>query len=337
MRHVLETLIAALERGESAILGTIVRSSGSAPRTSGARMVVLPDGSLTGSVGGGALEGACQAEAGKLLADARTFTQLDFSLSAEMAAEQGMVCGGSVTVLLQKLEPAAAALFRALESAYSAGRRPLLFTVLPSDSAPPRLLTLGAGEDDQVPAALRQSLQGRNERAAFTVSHEGLDIFVEPLVHPGIVHLVGAGHVALATAHIAAFAGFEVVVMDDREEFANTARYPEAREVRVLDSFNNCLTGLGPDDYVVIVTRGHMHDREVLAQALRTGAGYIGMIGSRRKRQAVFTYLLGEGFRETDLERVHNPIGLPIGADTPEEIGVSIVAEMIQVRAQAGK
>jgi len=115
-------------------------------------------------------------------------------------------------------------------------------------------------------------------------------VFVEPLVHPGRVHLAGAGHVALATARIAAFVGFEVVVMDDRQEFANSERYPEASRVRVLDSFTDCIKDLGPDDYVIIVTRGHIHDREVLAQALRTDAGYIGMIGSSRKI-GVFTHL----------------------------------------------
>ncbi|HKJ64369.1 MAG TPA: XdhC family protein, partial [Desulfopila sp.] len=93
------------------------------------------------------------------------------------------------------------------------------------------------------------------------------------------------------------------------------------------------LGDLGVDDYVVIVTRGHLHDRTVLAQALRTDAGYIGMIGSRRKRAAIYTTLKNDGFTDTDLARVHNPIGLPIGADTPEEIAVSIAAELIQVRA----
>jgi len=336
MRHVLDTLISALDRGESAILATIVRSSGSAPRTSGARMVVLADNTLAGSVGGGAVEGACQAEAKALLNSAKSYAQFDFSLSASAAAEQGMVCGGAVTVLLQKVEPAEVGLFRRLRQTYAAGRRPLLLTVLPSEGALPQLLTLGAGEDEQLAGSLRQQLVGRNEREPFTVNHDGREIFVEPLVHPGTVHLVGAGHVALATAHVAAFTGFELVVLDDRAEFANAERYPQAREVRVLDSFDNCLGELGPDDYVVIVTRGHMHDREVLAQALRTGAGYVGMIGSRRKRQAVFATLMEKGFTEEDFQRVHNPIGLPIGADTPEEIGVSIVAELIQVRAQAG-
>lgn len=120
---------------------------------------------------------------------------------------------------------------------------------------------------------------------------------------------------------------------DDRAEFANAERYPRAREVSVLDSFADCFDELGSDDYVVIVTRGHLHDRDVLAQALNTGAGYIGMIGSSRKREGVYRSLLAGGYTEDDLQRVHCPIGLAIGADTPEEIAVSIVAEMIRNRA----
>ena len=103
--------------------------------------------------------------------------------------------------------------------------------------------------------------------------------------------------------------------------------------MRVLTDFSTCFNQLGADDYVIIVTRGHLHDRDVLAQALRTDAGYIGMIGSRGKRQAVYASLREAGYTDDDLARVHCPIGMAIGADTPAEIGVSIVAELIQVRA----
>jgi xanthine dehydrogenase accessory factor len=180
---------------------------------------------------------------------------------------------------------------------------------------------------------LRKEILRKNRRAKFLISDEEQDYFVEPLINPGTVYLVGAGHVAFATAHLASFTDFDVVVMDDREEFANSDRYPEAREVVVLDTFNDCFNGLGPDDFVVIVTRGHLHDRDVLAQALKTKAGYIGMIGSSKKRQGVYASLLEEGFSNNDLKRVYSPIGISIGGDTPEEIGMSIVAEMVKVRA----
>jgi xanthine dehydrogenase accessory factor len=333
MRYVLDQLISSLEQGRTAVLGAIVSSSGSAPRTSGARMLVMADGKLAGSVGGGAVEGACQAEAKKLLENSRTYAELSFELSATAAAEQGMVCGGSISVLLHKVEPAAVIQFQQLRRAHQKGSRPLLLTLLPCREAPPFVMTFGAGDDSSVPDGLKEIVSAKSRRAPFSINYQGQDIFVEPLVHPGTVHLAGAGHVALATAYLASYAGFEIVVMDDRLEFANAERYPQAKQVRVLKNFENCFTKLGIDDYVVIVTRGHLHDRDVLAQALHTDAGYIGMIGSRKKRQAVYTSLLDAGFTESDLQRVHSPIGLAIGGETPEEIGISIVAELVKVRA----
>ena len=138
------------------------------------------------------------------------------------------------------------------------------------------------------------------------------------------------------TALMAAMVDFRVIVLDDRPDFANAERFPGV-ETRVLESFARCFAGIpsGPETFVVIVTRGHAHDADVLAQALRTQAGYIGMIGSRRKRDAVYERLRGQGFSETDLARVHCPIGLEIGAETPEEIAVSINAELVAHRAKA--
>jgi xanthine dehydrogenase accessory factor len=131
--------------------------------------------------------------------------------------------------------------------------------------------------------------------------------------------------------------GFRTVVVDDRPEFANPSRFETAGEIRVVEDFAHAFTGLNADvdAYVVILTRGHRHDKTVLAQALRTQAVYIGMIGSRRKRDDVYAALLQEGFSGEDLQRVHCPIGIAIHAETPEEIAVSIVGELIAVRAKA--
>ena len=334
MRLVLDKLIGTLKNNRSAILCGIVRNSGSAPRTSGARMVVLDDGSIVGSVGGGALEGACQAKAKELFMDSAPFALLDFRLTAASAAEEGMACGGSASVLLQRVNPKMLPFFERLLREYHGGQRPILLTVLPKDHSEPSLLLLDSQKCPDVDPELRLEITRKGRRAPFLLEFQGQEIFVEPLVHPGTVYLAGAGHVALAVAKLADFVGFEIVVMDDRREFANPERYPQARSVHVLDSFATCLTNLGPDDYVVIVTRGHLHDREVLAQALGTRAGYIGMIGSRRKRAAVYESLRGDGWTDSDLARVHCPIGLAIDADTPEEIALSIVAEMVQVRAK---
>ena len=334
MRHILDRLIATLNQGQAAILCGIVRNYGSAPRTSGARMLVFADGSITGSVGGGALEGACCARARQLLQDSATFALLDFQLTAASAADEGMACGGSASVLLQRLDPTMLPFFQRLQSEYQGGARPMLLTTLPQDQEGPSLRLIDSRENNDITPEIRREITRKGRRAPFLLETEGREIFVEPLIHPGTVHLAGAGHVALAVAVLADFVGFEIVVMDDRLEFANRQRYPKAREVRVVPSFTDCIHSLGPDDYVVIVTRGHLHDRDVLAQALRTKAGYIGMIGSRRKRAAVYDSLRAEGFTDSDLARVHCPIGLAIDADTPEEIALSIVAEMVQTRGK---
>jgi xanthine dehydrogenase accessory factor len=159
-------------------------------------------------------------------------------------------------------------------------------------------------------------------------------VLLEWLRPRGTVFIFGAGHVGVSVAHLASYVNFRVVVLDDRADFASTERIPDAEHVIILTSFDNAFLDLVVDEesFIVIVTRGHSHDRTVLAQALRTTAGYIGMIGSRRKNKIVFERLLGDGFTREDIERVHAPIGLSIGGETPEEIGIAIVGEMIQIR-----
>lgn len=334
MRHILDDLISSLEKGRSVVLGTVIRSSGSAPRTSGARIMIGEDATLTGTIGGGPVEGACQAKARELFADSSSYAELDFSLSGTSAAKEGMVCGGSVSVLLHRVEAEALETLIPIRNDYRQGKRPLLGTLLPQAETPPRFIELGTNTPLTIPAELKEKMNGKNSRVPFLTSLNNNEVFVEPMVSPGIVHIIGAGHVALATAQLAAFAGFEVMVLDDREEFANKDRYPEAREVLVVDSFDNCLGELSLDDYVVIVTRGHLHDRDVLAQALATEAGYIGMIGSKKKREVIYDSLRKENISEAELQRVHSPIGLNIGADTPNEIALSIVGELVQVRSK---
>lgn len=337
MNSVWHMLLETLTQGQELILCGIVESSGSAPRTSGARMIVLPDGRIHGSVGGGPVEGATIARARTMFAQGETHVLLPFNLSSATAAEAGMVCGGTVKVLVQRITPAQYDFFAHVQTLYAQRARPALVTVMGSDlDVQLGLWSAATGMHGvHLPASIATELtrKAAKTRQNFRVDEDGLAVFVEPLVPPTVLHLVGAGHVALATAKVAAFAGFEVVVMDDRAEFANAERYPEAREVRVVASFDGCLSALGPDDYVVIVTRGHAHDRDVLAQALRTAAGYVGMIGSASKRDAVYRSVREAGFSQADLERVFCPIGLAIGADTPEEIAVSIVAELIKTRA----
>lgn len=332
MRHILVELIETLEQNIPCVIASIVGSSGSAPRTSGARMLVKEDGTIVGSVGGGAVEGMCISKALKLMASDQGQYLQEFDLQPKDAADLGMVCGGAVKILLQKGRNEDVLLFRKMYSSYKSGEQPVLLTWLGSEAEDAYFSAL-IDEEQETKHKIEFTLGQQKRKNPFLFSETEGDVFVETLIHPGTVHLMGAGHVALATAKLAHFTHFEVIVVDDREAFANVERYPEAKEVKVIDNFENCCGDMGIDDYVVIVTRGHIHDRDVLAQALKTNAGYIGMIGSSRKIRAVFDSLLESGFSQRDLDRVHSPIGLSINADTPEEIAVSIIAELIQARA----
>jgi xanthine dehydrogenase accessory factor len=160
-----------------------------------------------------------------------------------------------------------------------------------------------------------------------------LEVFIEPILPIASLYILGAGHVAHSVHKIGRLAGFETVIIDDREAYANRERFPDAREV-IADDFERAMTKVEPDEnsYVVIVTRGHRDDMRCLRWAVDTRARYVGMIGSRRKVISVYSELEKDGVAREKLERVNAPIGLEIGAITPEEIAVAIVAEMIAVR-----
>jgi len=160
-----------------------------------------------------------------------------------------------------------------------------------------------------------------------------LDIFIEPVLPPAALYIFGAGHVAFSLYRAATNAGFDVSVIDDRESYANRQRFPEAKEV-IAENYEQAMARLSPSEtsYIVIVTRGHRDDMRVLRWAVQTQARYIGMIGSKRKTITIFRELVKEGIPESLFERVHAPVGLDIGAITPEEIAVAITAELIAVR-----
>ena len=162
-----------------------------------------------------------------------------------------------------------------------------------------------------------------------------VEVFVEPILPQPVVYLFGGGHVSTAVAKAAHLAGFGIAVVDDREAFANTQRFPMAQEI--YTTYEAAFEKLQPNgaSYVVIVTRGHKEDMRVLAWAVRTKARYVGMIGSKRKVMSVYKALEKEGYRREEFERVFAPMGLEIGAISPEEIAVSVVAEMIAVRRNA--
>jgi xanthine dehydrogenase accessory factor len=187
------------------------------------------------------------------------------------------------------------------------------------ESEKPRTLTFNLNQDPKYDTGL--------------VCGGTLDIFVEPLLPPASLYIFGAGHVSVNLYRIARSTGFDVTVVDDRETYANRERFPDAKEV-IAEDFDKVMARLGPIEsaYIVIVTRGHRDDMRILRWAVQTPARYIGMIGSRRKTITIFQELTKEGLAPELFEKVHAPVGLDIGAITPEEIAVAITAELIAVR-----
>jgi xanthine dehydrogenase accessory factor len=341
-----------LSLGRELVLATIVRQSGSAPRTIGTRFLIRSDGSFSGTIGGGKLE-AEVLQAAPQVFSRRKNTLLFFRLLGEEVAETEMLCGGEVDVFLELITPHNAVhqqLFQVLSEQTPKIHKILLATRLDieghADRADSKFFFHGAqaGEffPDPPPAWIRplwNRLPGfldSDQPVLFGSGTGGeTNIFLELWTPPATLFLFGAGHISRPLCQLAKLVGFRVVVVDDREEFPTQARFPEADELLVR-SFDLELNDfpLGPGAYVAIITRGHLHDHQIVRQVLEKPVRYIGMIGSRRKTELIFTALRREGFSEAAIKSIHAPIGLAINAQTPEEIAVSIVAELIQVRGQ---
>jgi xanthine dehydrogenase accessory factor len=243
-----------------------------------------------------------------------------------------------------------------------AGRRGALATIVHTNGSIPsyessRMLvrddgtiagTVGGGcVEAEVWAAAKDVIQNEQPRKmTFNLNHEAaydaglicggtLEIFVEPILPQPTVYLFGGGHVSTAVARVAHHAGFAIAIIDDREAFANSERFPMASEIHT--TYEQAFRKIRPNSssYLLIVTRGHKDDMNVLAWAIDTEARYIGMIGSKRKVISVYRALEKEGHNLEKFERVHAPVGLDIGALSPDEIAVSIAAELIAVRRNA--
>jgi xanthine dehydrogenase accessory factor len=330
-----------LAQGRPVVAATIVTNEGSTPRTAGSKMLIFEDGSIAGTVGGGLSEGQVMAAGPAIFASGQA-RLVDFDMTGQADKGADLICGGKMRVFLERLDPDAATkeLFSTLAALLAKGGRALLLTTLTDTASPARCLLLAGGRvigpepGPQVLAAAKS--RGKGLLAPVVIEAEARRFYLEPALSPDPLLICGGGHVSRPTAQIAAMTGFRVTVLDDRQEFANPQRFPFAAETSVVDPATGWLTGrsIGENTFIVIVTRGHAHDTEALAEALRTPACYIGMIGSIPKRDKVYERLLAQGYTKDDLARVQSPIGLEILAETPEEIAVSIVGELIETRAR---
>lgn len=300
--------------GSGGALATVARTAGSTPVPTGTKMLIGPTERLSGTVGGGCVEAdvlGAGIEAQRLGAPIiRTH-----HLNADLAGDLGLSCGGTVDIFVEPLA-AAEGYVAALEAA-AAAEQGIVTTAVSWATGPAKRFDPCEPPPGAPAAAL--SPDGR--------------LVVEHLTRSPRVIVFGAGHVGAAIARAAAAAGFRVSVMDDRAEFAAASRFPpevSVRAVPVAEAFAGL--DLGARDAVVIATRGHREDAVILERVAASAAGYVGLLGSRRKRAVLTRALTAAGIPPEALARVRVPVGLDIGAETPAEIAVSVVAELIAWR-----
>ena len=295
MDTIKSALNAARAAGEAAVLCAVVERRGSAPRGPGAMMAVTAS-QVAGTIGGGLVEYEAQQEARRVL-ETKAFAQRTYRLTNESAADLGMICVGDETEWYQHLAPT--------ERAHPAAGRYLTLTegggVVVSDHSEPGV-------------------------------HGGR--FSVALERPGMVYVFGGGHVSQALVPALARVDFSVTVLEERTEFLTPELFPDAQALIHADylRLSDFIT-MTPDDYAVVMTRGHQGDFEILRQLLQSPASYVGCIGSRKKVAATQARLREAGIDESRIQSLHSPIGLAIGAETPAEIAVSITAQMIAHRA----
>ncbi|HEY3287966.1 MAG TPA: XdhC family protein [Gemmatimonadaceae bacterium] len=316
-------------------LASVVRRRGSLPMSATAKLLVTAEGARFGTVGGGCLEADIMEQA-LGVCERRVPLCTSHTLNAELAGDYGLTCGGTADVFIEPIvpNPALAALYAQAANVVARGDRAVLVTARTwPDGAARKLLVTAQGEydagaDAAMHAAARAVDPSRDEPAL------GDDFVVEALVGAPRLVVFGAGHVGARICEAAAFAGWRVTVIDDRGEFADATRHPRAEQVLVCDFSDVSAAAVAPTDCVVICTRGHQHDALIAEQVAPLRPRFLGMLGSRRKAALTRDALRGWGVDEEAIARIVCPVGLDVGADTPEEIAISVVGQLVAVRRQ---
>lgn len=351
MEDIYSEIVKALEKREKVALATLITRVGSAPRAVGAKYLIKGEGSSVGSIGGGCVEAEVWQEAQKVM-EKKEGRILHFELTSEQLAEGGLICGGNIDIFLEPLREEFLNIYQEVVRIKQRGGSAILATLVSVDGAfskeedskalmktsGERIGSLLGGLELEKKIWTEGEMVSKEKKPKVLVlssEKRRIEILLEPIFSEPTVYLFGGGHVSEQVAPLAKRVHFKVVVIDDREMFANRERFPEADEV-IVSEFERCFDRLEIDDfsYIVIVTRGHLYDGFVLEQAVKSKARYIGMIGSKKKIRTLYQNLMEKGMAKETLNRVHAPIGIDINSETPEEIAVSIVAELIKVRGE---
>lgn len=345
----------------AAALITVTSVLGSTPRKPGAKMLVFPDGTTVGTIGGGCGEAEARREAFNVLSSHSSQVHC-LNMTADIAQEEGMVCGGIMRLFIDYLGPESPTeqtdfhkdYLSSIESNYN----PILVTVI--ESTEERLIgkklfiknngdvlgDLGVEELNRVALESAKTTGRRSQPLLIcldsecrlcetSVTEAAFKLLIEPPTAAVQLLILGAGHIAVPLATMAKIVGYEVTVVDDRPSFANSVRFSTSDTI-ICDDFERALDGINinPQTFVVIITRGHRYDRVCLQKVINQPASYIGMIGSRKRVKALIAELEEEGVPSDLLQKLYSPIGLKIGAETPEEIAVSILSELIKVQKE---
>ncbi len=349
MKQIHRQVLEHLSSGAEAVLATVTRSSGSTPQKPGSSALFGSRGLVAGTVGGGLLEASVQSLARKAL-DSGISGQHLFNLDSSQG-EEGAHCGGEATVLIDADPGAFLQVFKDMERTIAGGSAGILGTIVEmrdDKQAVIRRFWIPGEQGGRIPAGLRQDVQ---DAVAEALRRDGGDDLLElplPADHKVLERTVflhrirplprliiaGAGHVGKAVAHLGRLLEFDITVVDDRKDLASRENIPDAGHL-VVGAMGEAMRELtpGPETYVVIVTRGHQHDAEVLRSCIGSGAAYVGMIGSRHKVAVMRKEFIEKGWATPEQwDSIHTPIGLEIGSETVQEIAVSIAAQLVMER-----
>ena len=348
MKEVFHEAANELRQGKQAVVATVVRTKGSTPQKPGAKLLVRDDGSGVGTLGGGCVEGDIWFAAKELMRRGGPAEYRDYQLNEELAAQDGLVCGGTMYFLIDPVYSPDEYLPYAeeIDRAYEGGQSVAMATVIkPADggdvSVGAKLFiredgstegTLGSetADGEAVDRAQELMVHGKNESLT---SKDGAEYFIEAYTTPPQLVLCGGGHVSRAIASLAKPLGFRLYITDDREEFANKERFPEA-DILIVKRPEEAIPELpiNTNSFIIIATRGHRFDNVALEAAVKTPARYVGLLGSKRKTILIYEDLVRSGVPVDRIKEIRSPLGLDIHARTPEEIAVSIIAEVLMFR-----
>jgi xanthine dehydrogenase accessory factor len=348
MRELLRELTAALDQGRDCVYCALVETRGSTPQKAGAAMLVFADGGQFGTLGGGCVEAEVKQRALRVLASSESRSEiLTFHLDDNYGWDDGLICGGRMAILADPMagsndQPKTqSSYYHRYRELVELGRGCTEAIILGTEMSVPAASRFLFDADGQlveqthngvIPNVVCENLMPLSKRPEAGVRH---GIAYLPILPRITLLIVGGGHVGQAVGRLAADVDFDIWILDDRESYASRERFPRAQKIVVGDigsRLQELIPEMTPSTFCIIVTRGHAHDEEALYHLVRSRAGYVGMIGSKRKIKLIYEDLIAKGIPAEVLGKVHAPLGLDIGSKTVSEIAVSIVAELIASR-----